>query len=252
MHYEIFIVHGISGKLHDLQLNETMEIETLKTTVIFHTLIAAGMFASNAANAAQIPYTLDLGHAYIGWEIDHFGYSNTVGQFRQFDGDFLIDDTDFENSLVTFTIDVSSIDSNHVGRDNHLRAEDILNVETFSTIKFVSTTINMSDEKSGTIIGDLTFMGTTEPLELTFNITDIAKYAAFLPRYDELSAIGVEATGRFDRVAHGLDALNFPGSPLGQFIDLNIHFDLVDCNEAPANNIPCQYGRNDDLEFPNE
>lgn len=225
----------------------------MNTTVITHTLIGATMVAAtNSATSAQAPYTLDLGHAYIGWEIDHFGYSNTVGQFRQFDGDFLIDSNNFENSTVTFTIEAASIDTNHVGRDNHLRAKDILNVGAFPTITFVSTSINMKDKMSGAITGDLAFMGTTESIELSFEVTDVAKFAAFLPRYDERNAIGIEATGRIDRVAHGLDALNFPGSPLGKFIDLDIHFDLVDCNGAPANNIPCQYGRNENLEFANE
>lgn len=198
------------------------------------------------------PYTLDLGHAYVGWEIDHFGYSNTVGQFREFDGEFLIDEDQLENSHIRFTIQAASIDSNHVGRDNHLRASDLLNIERHPTIEFISTDITMTNENIGSVTGDLAFMGTSMPFSLSFQITDDATFAEFLPRYDQRRAIGFEAEGRLDRIEHGLNALNFPGSPLGQFIDLNVHFDLVDCNGAPDNNIPCQYGRNDTLEFPNE
>ncbi len=225
----------------------------MKTKALTQILAGASLLATaNAANSAPTPYTLDLGHSYFGWQIDHFGYSNTVGQFRQFDGEFLIDEANFENSSVTFTINVSSIDSNHVGRDNHLRAKDMLNVEAFPSITFVSSTIKLNDEQSGTITGNLTFMGTTKPFSLAFNITDVADFADFLPRYDTRRAIGIEATAQLDRIEHGLDALNFPGSPIGQIVDLDVHFDLVDCNGAPANNIPCQYGRNDNLEFPNE
>ena len=204
------------------------------------------------ALAERKPFTLDLGHAYIGWEIDHFGYSNTVGQFREFDGVFEIDEAQPENSRIEFTIDAVSIDSNHRGRDNHLRAADFLNVEQFPSITFVSTHIEMIDAVNGKVTGDLSFYGSVSPLTLTFKVTDDASFPAFLPRYDELRAVGFEATGRFDRLAHGFDVLNFEGSPIGQYIDFNIHFDLVDCEGAPANNIPCQYKRNPDIEFPYE
>ncbi len=195
------------------------------------------------AAAEPTPWTLDLGHAYIGWEIDHFGYSNTVGQFRTFDGVFLIDEDNPEDSRITFTIDAASIDSNHVGRDNHLRAADMLNVAEFPDITFTSTSIVMTDATSGAITGDVTFLGTTKPLTLAFAITTDAPYAEFLPNYDQRRAVGFEASGQLDRVEHGLDVLDFPGSPLGRTIDLDIHFDLTDCVGAPDANIPCHWGR---------
>lgn len=214
----------------------------------------AGLVLSSCfpVSAEPQPFTLDLGHAYVGWEIDHFGYSNTVGQFRTFDGFFLIDEAEPKNSEIEFTIQAASIDSNHVGRDNHLRAADFLNVEEFPTIDFKSTEIVLNGENSGVVTGDLTFMGVTQQLSLDFKVTDDAPFAGFLPRYDERRAVGFEATGRFDRIAHGFDVLNFPGTPIGQYIDLDIHFDLVDCVGAPDDNIPCTYGRRADLEYPNE
>ncbi len=228
---------------------------TAKETDMRKSLIgvaALSVCVAAPARSETRTYTLDLGHAHVGWEIDHFGYSNTIGQFRTFDGEFEIDEANPEKSRIRFTIDAASIDSNHVGRDNHLRAADYLDVAAFPTITFVSTDIAMADEKSGAVTGDLTFRGVTKPFSLDFRVTDDAPFAEFLPRYDQRRAVGFEAAGRFDRVAHGFDALNFPGSPIGRFIDLDIHFDLVDCDGAPENNIPCQYGRNDDLEFPYE
>ena len=210
------------------------------------------LLSLHQAAAEPQPFTLDLGHAFIGWEIDHFGYSNTVGQFRTFDGDFQVDEDNPENSRISFTIDAASIDSNHKGRDNHLRGTDFLDVETYPSIRFVSTRIEMTNAENGVIIGDLTFRGVTKPFSLTFRVTDDAQFAEFLPRYDQRRAVGFEAHGRFDRLDHGFDVLNFPGSPIGQYIDLDIHFDLVDCQSAPENNIPCQYGRNTELEFPYE
>ena len=218
-------------------------------------LISAGMIAligGGCATAQMKPFILDLGHAHVGWEIDHFGYSNTVGSFRRFDGVFEIDEAAPENSKISFVIQAASIESNHAGRDNHLRSEEYLNVDEFPEISFVSTKINMKDETSGEIVGDLTLRGVTEPFSLTFKVTGDAQFAEFLPRYDQRRAVGFEAEGRLDRIAHGFDVLNFPGSPIGRFIQLDFHFDLVDCEGAPNNNIPCQYGRNDSLSFPYE
>ncbi|MEL7023926.1 MAG: YceI family protein [Pseudomonadota bacterium] len=217
-----------------------------------HVLTALLLASSSIAFAEPEPLTLDLGHAYFGWEIDHFEYSNTVGQFREFDGSFVVDTDNLENSEISFVVQTASIASNHSGRDNHLRAADLLNANEFPTIEFISTDIEMSDDAHGVISGDLTFMGTTMPFSMAFQVTGDAKFAAFLPRYGELRAIGIEAEGRLDRLAHGFDALNFPGSPLGQYIDLDVHFDLVDCESAKEDNIPCQYGRNETLEFPHE
>ena len=140
---------------------------SFKESCLASGLMAAALSATTSL-AAPKPFTLDLGHAYVGWEIDHFAFSNTVGQFRVFDGDFLIDEERLENSLIRFVIQADSIDSNHVGRDNHLRAEDMLNVATYPTIKFVSTSIDMQSDDRGEITGDLTFMGSTQPFSVSY------------------------------------------------------------------------------------
>jgi len=76
------------------------------------TLAVATSALAIAASAQQAEWTLDLGHAHIGWEIDHMNMANTVGRFNDFDGTFLIDEADPSNSDITFTIQSASIDSN--------------------------------------------------------------------------------------------------------------------------------------------
>lgn len=51
-------------------------------------LAFAVMGASTTVQADPKEWTLDLGHAYIGWQIDHMNLSSTLGQFREFDGTF--------------------------------------------------------------------------------------------------------------------------------------------------------------------
>lgn len=215
-------------------------------------LTAAALLAAAAAQAEPREWTLDLGHAHIGWEIDHMGLSRTIGEFRSYDGTFLIDEDDPANSQITFTVQAASVDSNHVGRDNHIRNADYLNAETFPEISFNSTEIEMLTPSSGLLHGELTMLGVTAPLTLDFQMVRDARYPDFIPNYDQVRVVGFEATGQILRLDHGMDFIAFLGSPTGLSIDLDIHFDLVDCEGAPATNIPCNWGRVEGFTGPNE
>lgn len=204
------------------------------------------------AAAAPQNWTLDLGHAYVGWEIEHMGLSRTVGQFRNFDGTFVIDEDAPENSQITFTVDATSIDSNHKGRDTHLRNPDYLNAGVFPQITFTSTQVQMLTPTTGKLHGDLSMLGVTAPLELDFEMVRDRVFPAFLPNYDELRAVGFEVTGEVLRLDHGMDFIAFLDSPTGLTIDLDIHFDLVQCDTAPDTNIPCHWGRVAGFKGPNE
>lgn len=221
-----------------------------------HALIPLALLGLAATAAPAIAetreWTLDLGHAYIGWEVDHLGLSSTRGQFRDFDGRFLIDEQDPTRSEISFTVRTASIDSNHVGRDNHLRNADFLDVETFPEMRFVSTRIVMQSEIRGQVTGDLTLHGVTAPLTLDFRLVGDRPFPGFLPNYDELRAIGFEAEGVIDRTRHGMTNVSFPGSPVPDLIRVDLHFDLVDCQSAADTNIPCHWGRVAGFTGPNE
>ena len=157
------------------------------------TLIAGLLATSAVAQAEPKEWTLDIGHAYVGWEIDHMNLSPTVGQFRDFDGKFLIDEADPTNSKITFTVQTASIDSNHPGRDNHLRNADYFDVATYPEMTFDSTEVQLLTPTSGKLHGDLTLRGVTAPLTLDFRMVRDAHYPEFIPNYDQVRVIGFEA-----------------------------------------------------------
>lgn len=218
-------------------------------------LVKAALIASAVTSVAQAEpkeWTLDLGHAFVGWEIDHMNLSSTIGQFREFDGTFLIDEADPANSQITFAVQTASIDSNHVGRDNHLRNSDYFNVSAYPEMTFTSTEVQLLTPTSGKLHGDLMMLGITAPLTLDFRMVRDAHYPEFIPNYDELRVIGFEAEGELFRLDHGMDFIAFLGSPTGLSVDLNLHFDLVDCAGAPDTNVPCNWGRTAGFKGPNE
>ncbi|MEM7642048.1 MAG: YceI family protein [Pseudomonadota bacterium] len=205
-------------------------------------LIAAALLPATLA-AEQRDWTLDLGHAHIGWEIGHMGLSNTVGRFERFDGTFLIDEEDPANSAITFEIEVSSIDSNHRARDEHLRSADYFDAVAHPTITFASTRIDMLTPTTGKLTGDLTLRGQTAPVTLDFRLVRDRRYPDFIPGYDEVRVVGFEAKGEVLRLDHGMDFIAFLDSPTGLVASVDIKLDLVDCAGMPATNVPCTYGR---------
>ena len=195
------------------------------------------------ALAAPQEWTLDLGHAHIGWEIEHMGLSRTVGRFDSFDGTFLIDEENPENSTITFEIDAASINSNHGPRDTHLRNADYFDVEAHPEITFTSTRVQMLTPTRGKLHGDLTLRGATAPVTLDFQMVRDRTYPDFIPNYDEVRVVAFEATGEILRLDHGMDFIAFLDSPTGLSVNVDIHLDLVQCEGVNDTNVPCNWGR---------
>ncbi|GHD53470.1 Polyisoprenoid-binding protein YceI [Marinobacter persicus] len=106
-------------------------------------------------------------HQFITFRISHLGYSWLYGRFNDFDGEFVYDAENPENSSVTVTIDPASVDSNHAERDKHLRSEDFLHVGEYPQATFKSKRIELDDDgDEADIIGDLTLRGVTREVTL--------------------------------------------------------------------------------------
>lgn len=208
------------------------------------------------AVAEQKEWILDLGHAHIGWEIDHMDLARTVGRFDSVEGTFLIDEEDPANSKVSIVVNAASVNSNHIGRDNHVRSVDYLNSDAFPIVTFTSGDITMESDTKGQMGGTLTILGVDAPITLDFVLKADRQYPDFIPNYDEVRVASFEATGTIDRTAFGMDFIAFPDSPTGIEIDLDIHVDLVDCASFPAalseTNVPCNWGYVDGFTGPSE
>src|SRR5690554_8224601 len=87
--------------------------------------VSMALVGSVQANEASGTYAFDVqgAHQFITFKISHLGYSWLYGRFNDFDGQFVYDAANPENSTVSVTIDTSSVDSNHAERDKHLRSE---------------------------------------------------------------------------------------------------------------------------------
>ena len=56
-------------------------------------------------------------------------------------------------------VDTKSVNTNHAERDKHLRSDDFLNVEKYPQATFVSESVALNDDNTGTMTGNLNLNG---------------------------------------------------------------------------------------------
>lgn len=127
--------------------------------------IASILAALNSAVLAEEAYTFDQSRSTIAFRIHQF-LGATDGKFKKFDGKIVINREEPEKSSVVAKIDVHTIDTGIVKRDNHLRSPEFFNVEKFPEITFKSRSVKQTGPERGDIMGDLTMHGVTKPVTL--------------------------------------------------------------------------------------
>src|SRR5881398_3742653 len=119
----------------------------------------------SSAVLAGESYRFDQSRSTIGFTVHQF-LGTTHGKFTKFDGKIDVDREHPEKSSVTAKIDVRSIDTGIVKRDNHLRSAEFFNVEKYPEITFKSRSVKQTGPQAGDILGDLTMHGVTKPITL--------------------------------------------------------------------------------------
>jgi len=136
------------------------------------------VFAKSAYNDMPTgAYKVDLSHASIVWKVSHLGLSNYVARFTEFDAAIDYNANDIEKSQVTASINPMSIQTaypNAAEKDfNNILATEKgwFNANSFTSINFASTSIDMTSEKIAVMKGKLTFLGVTKEifLDVVFN-----------------------------------------------------------------------------------
>lgn len=142
----------------------------MKTLLTFVLILTAGLTAADK-------YTIDTkgAHAFVQFKISHLGYSWLYGRFDEFSGEFEFDGSSPENSNIQMIVQTASVNSNHTARDKHLRGEDFLNVESYPTATFKSTSFTQGENGHGTMTGDLTLNGVTKEQTMNVEFTGAGK-----------------------------------------------------------------------------
>jgi polyisoprenoid-binding protein YceI len=203
------------------------------------------MTQTTTTNLPLVPgtWTLDANHSTVAFTIRHLGISKVRGSFAKFDTEFVVDEsgaatigatiyldsfdaqlevgTTLEDTVVTATVDVASIDTANADRDAHVLSPDLLDVAARPTLAFRSTGI----EGEGTdwvLHGELTVGEVTRPVSLDVELGGIETYPIDGSRH-----AGFEARGELRRKDFGID-FGMLDAALGQVVKFELDLQVVE------------------------
>lgn len=162
-------------------------------------LLAFLLFFSASPALAEAPtYDIDASHTRVFFRVDHAGFSDLIGEFKDYSGYFTFDEKEPERSSVAVTLEVGSIETSSKELDGKLLSSQFFDAKKYPEIKFTSAKIARTGDKTGTLEGELTLHGVTKPftMDVTFN-----KGAEFMGMYK----VGFTATGKLKRSDFGID-----------------------------------------------
>ncbi len=109
-------------------------------------------------------WTIDPGHAEVGFVGRHFMLTKVRGRFTGVHGAIAVAE-DPKQSQVEVTIDMASVNSGDKARDDHLRSADFFDAGAYPTATYRSSQVLWAGSRS-TVDGELTIKGVTRPVTL--------------------------------------------------------------------------------------
>jgi len=169
-------------------------------------------------------WQIDPAHSSIHFTARHMMIAKVHGRFEQFTGTINFDENNPANTAVDITIDAASITTKEAQRDGHLRSGDFFDVETYPTLTFTSTRVELIDEDTAQLYGDLTIKDVTKEVVL-----DVEYLGQAQSPWGTTNAgfTGTTSINRKDWDLNWNVALETGGFLVGDKIQINIELELV-------------------------
>src|SRR5665213_3056249 len=197
---------------------------TIMNTSILEQETAVLEKPSVAENGTGQAWNLDKSHSTAGFSVRHLMISNVKGHFSDLSGTLHYDPLHVEDSVVSVTIPVATVDTREPARDAHLKSADFFEVEKYPEITFRSIAWQHKNDDELLVKGDLTIHGVTREVVVTAEATPEVK--------DPWGGTRVGFTGhtKINRKEFGLGwnvALEAGGVVVGEDISITIEAEFV-------------------------
>lgn len=174
---------------------------------------------TSAHPLAQGTWALDTDHTSVGFAIRHLGVAKVRGRFGDVAAELMIGPTR-DDTCVTATVALASIDTGNAERDEHLRVAELLDVEHRPTMSYRSARIR-GEASRWTVDGELTIGNVTAPLTLAVEFGGVEDF------FDGTRHAGFEATGEIRRQDFGLD-FGALGAMLGDVVKIQLDLQFIE------------------------
>ena len=176
--------------------------------------------AAPLAMAQTSTWVSDQAHSDVNFSITHLGISKVHGSFGKVAATSALNDADVTKSMVSATIDVSTVATGQAPRENHLKTDSFFDVAKFPTATFTSTSVAKDGSKLK-VSGNLTLHGVTQPVVLA-----VEGPTGPVQGMDHKSHAGFSASTTISRSAFGIGS-SFPAAAIGDAVDLTLDLDVV-------------------------
>ncbi|MFT5574287.1 MAG: polyisoprenoid-binding protein YceI [Cryomorphaceae bacterium] len=116
-------------------------------------------------------YTLDKSHATLLFKVEHFGLSEYVGRFNQFDATLDFDPANIEQTKLEAIIEMGSLDINHASLSKQLLSAKWFDQANHPQAKLSAVGLRQVGKSNFELNGNLKWRGITKPivLQIVFN-----------------------------------------------------------------------------------
>ena len=172
-------------------------------------------------------YRLDPVHSSAGFAVKHMVVATFRGRFEDFDATLTVDEAG--NASLSGVVQVGSIEVKDENLKNHLGSPDFFDLESYPEIRFDASQIEIGENGTLTVAGDLTIKGQTHPVNATGTISGPAV------TFGDVTKVGLTLETTIDRTLYGL-SWNAPlpkgGFALANDVALTVELELALAEEA--------------------
>lgn len=183
------------------------------TTVVFASMLSVGtLFAGT--------YNVDKDHSNVAFKVKHMMITNVTGQFDKFSGTFDYDDKTKTLKSLNGEVDVTSINTDNVKRDDHLRSADF-----FDVTKYPSMHLTLEKVDGDTATMKLTMHGVTKEVKMELETSGVVVKDPW-----GNSRTGLSLSGKINRKDFGLswnDLMEAGGAMVGDKIKISIDIEGI-------------------------
>jgi polyisoprenoid-binding protein YceI len=175
-------------------------------------------------NQKTTKWTLDPTHSELTFKVKHLMISNVKGEFKDFDVQMEVEDSDLSKSNIQVKVDATSISTNNTDRDNHLKSADFFDVENHSELRFETKSVQKVDDDQYRLKGLLTIRGVSREVVLDM------EYGGFMKDPYGNEKAGFSVSGKISRKEFGLNwnaALEAGGVMVGDEVKLHAEVQMV-------------------------
>ncbi len=224
----MFMIAFMLYRCTSYALERRIHMKCLIALLITLLILTGDAYASGGVKK----FVLDKDHTTVGFNVSYMIFASVSGRFDNFEGSFIIDRERPENSRADIIIQTASVNTGNEARDADIRGPSLFKTDSYPTMVFYSRRIEMGPDNTGQMTGDLTLLGITKPVTLSF----IKGQGA-----DKNFADGFKVTGKIKRSDFGMNAYI---KPIGNTVTLLVCYNMEECTseEVQRDNKP-QYNQ---------